>query len=150
MQSLYKLTPENLRIERIWPLPNGECPESMLDFIEEQGSLPVSLTELLGWDATAEWYQDIFKGSHDEDSEAIWDELFYSLKYRLKKAGLLAEIHRPVMSYRADGSVSFSWGRYHIFCFFGETIDSIVEQAIAWAKATDEAGFARAREATNA
>lgn len=150
MQSLYQLTPENLRIERIWPLPNGEPPESMLDFIEEQGSLPGNLTELLGWDATAEWFQDLFRGAYDEDSRGAWEELFYSIECRVKKSGFLAEIHRPVMSYRADGSCSFSWGHHHVFCLFGETIESIVEQAIAWAKATDEAGFAKAREATNA
>lgn len=151
MQSLYQLTPENLRIERIWPLPNGYCSMSMIDFMGERTALPDTLIQLLGWsDGAPSWYDDLFNGEGDDACEEAWDELCYNLECRLGKSGFLAEVHRPLMNYRADGSCSFSWGCYRITPIFGETIESIVEQAIAWAKATDEAGFAKAREATNA
>lgn len=150
MQSLYQLTTEKLRIERIWPLPNGQCSESMIDFMGDREALPDALNELLGWSAKSpDWSQDLFNGESDDDCEEAWDELCYRIE-NLKKSGFLAEVHRPVMSYRADRTCSFSWGHVRILCVFGETIDSIVEQAIAWAKATDEAGFAKAREAANA
>lgn len=151
MQSLYQLTPENLRIERIWPLPNGECSMSMIDFMGDRMALPDTLTQLLGWsEEIPEWSEDLFNGEGDDACEQAWDELFYRLEKHLQKAGFLAEVHRPVMTYRADGTCSFSWGCYRTTPIFGETIESIVEQAIAWAKATDAAGFAKAREATNA
>lgn len=150
MQSLYQLTTENLRIENVWPLPNGECSMSMIEFMGDRQALPDALNELLGWsDECPAWSADLFNGEGDDDCEEAWDELCYRIQ-KLKKSGFLAEVHRPVMTYRADGTCSFSWGHYRTIPLFGETIDNIVEQAIAWAKATDEAGFAKAREATGA
>jgi hypothetical protein len=150
MQSLYQLTTENLRIENVWPLPNGECSMSMIEFMSDRQALPDVLNELLGWsEESPAWSADLFNGEGDDDCEEAWDELCYRIQ-KLNKSGFLAEVHRPVMTYRADGTCSFSWGRYRTIPLFGETIDKIVEQAIAWAKATDEAGFAKAREATDA
>lgn len=150
MSVFYSLREDQLRIERIWPLPNGNVPESMIEFVEGMQKLPDALIAAAG-SATRHAALDspLFNGPGDDECEEAWEELFGTLEWA-GKTGFLAEVHRPVMKYRGDGVYSYSWGHYQISCFFGETIDSIVQQAIEWASITDASARAKAQGADHA
>lgn len=59
-------------------------------------------------------------------------------------SGYLAEVSHPVMTFWADGSACYSWGNYNFVWVYSETMDGLVDKAIAWAFGLDEKRKAKA------
>lgn len=149
MSTLYELQKHHVMIADIWPLPNGQPPASMIEFMEDMGELPRTLVEALAWSGDPLDIMDrselLFDGPGGVALKA-WQTLMDDLKQR-GKAGFLVHFRRPWIKYESNEIQSVHWNVQTSYCAFSETIDGAIATVVALARDVDGLGFAKAKEA---
>ena len=149
MSNLYDLQKHHVMIADIWPLPNGQPPTTMIEFMEDFGELPRALVEALAWSGDPLDIMDrtelLFDGPGGGAFEA-WQSLMGDLELR-GKAGFLVHFRRPWIKYGPDKIQSVHWNVQTSYCGFSETIDGAVATAVALANDVDALGFSEAKRA---
>jgi hypothetical protein len=134
-----KLFDASCRIEGIWPIPNGEVPEAMLEAFEYGDHLADKLAPYVaGWDENE--IGELFEGQGEPASTA-WGELGCNL-FNDGKQLFVVLAANPVFKRSKGGGCHFSWGHYQTEIFIAETVESAMEEAIQWAEARYEAASA--------
>lgn len=128
-----RLFEANLRVEGIWPIPNGEVPEAMLEAFEfEEDRLKPKLT-----DFTRGWSEDEIEalfGGDDCLAREAWSELYSNLHNENRMLYVMLASN-PVFTPGKSGGCSFSWGHYQSEVFIAKSVDDCMEEALAWADA---------------
>lgn len=133
-----KLFETSVEISSIWPIPNGNPPEEMLEAVEMIEKLPVQFIPSDHRYATEE---SLFQGDCIEAVDA-WEELFGDTHFGTIPTGFLAKISTPVFTKEGSGS-SFSWGHIRHTLVFATSIEDVFERAILWAEETHKKDEAR-------
>jgi len=140
MEATDHLFENNLRLDKMWLFPawNGgeELAETIDMMADSAGDLPEPLAELIkDWDEEELDY--LFSGSDgSEFSEAL--DMVSSKAHRKGISGYLGVFSTPVLTYTSDNSASFSWGHTYHKLIFGETLEALINNAVAWSDERDE------------
>lgn len=141
-ETAYELFQRPLRIDGVWLLAGiGSAPA------------PEGLRKALEWrrPGPLDWLQPSDKDDRhpDEDGDVaidendeVWEEFGGECIARDLR-GVVVEAHIPVIRGAASGSVSYSWGNYHIVVFYARTLAEGLALAMdaadaAWKKASRE------------
>jgi len=134
-----RLYDANTRIEAIWPLPNAEVPEWLMESFEAAGKLPDGMQDLV-----RHWEDDdveaLFEGDCTRARDS-WNEIF-SRMFERGISGFVVQASVPVYKKTGERSVSFSWGHTNVSSFFAPTADDAMRKAIDWAKSRYEKAMA--------
>jgi hypothetical protein len=139
---LGELSDNNVRIDGMWPIPQVEMPEAVIELFELDDELP-------------SWLADLAKSLDDNQREALigdgnsydrreaWDTLFGDMSFR-GQSGFVVAVSTPVLDYDEKlESASFSWGHYHTEKLFAADLASLQASAVTWADECDERDKAR-------
>ena len=135
-----ELYENNLRLDQMWLFPawnGGEELADTLDLMADKASdLPEPLADLLkNWD---EDEMDYLLSGRDGSEFAEALDMVSAKARRLGISGFLGVFSTPVLTYTSENSASFSWGHTHGKLIFGETLELLISNAVAWADDCDE------------
>jgi hypothetical protein len=144
-EQMGELWNEDVRIEAIWPVPQVNAPEGLIDAIDLTEDLPQPFKDYLGGTWDKERVERLCGGS-SEQREA-WEELFGDMAFR-RQGGFLIAVARPVCQrFGSRNSFTSSWGYYHNELLFAETLDQGFKDAVAWGEERRESDLAEKADA---
>jgi hypothetical protein len=148
MKATDELFENNLRLDKMWLFPAWNGGEDLADTIDMMADkpedLPGPLAELLkNWGE--EELDMLFCGHDGSDFSEAMDMLSASA-HRMGVSGFLGVFSTPVLTYTSDNSASFSWGHTYHKLIFGETLELLISNAVAWADEQEEADKKRTWE----
>ena len=112
-----RLLQATLRIETCIPLFGAFCEDALSDALSD------FLDEARDADLARLFPFEVDAGDREE---------FVSNLVQRKVMGYLVQVATPVMRPSAKGG-SYSWGSYYLYWLYGDTMESLVEQAEVWA-----------------
>lgn len=109
-------------------------------------SLPDDLSGFLE-DCSTEDIQEVINGFPTEllEDADVANELAAEWLIANGRLGFLVNVATPVMERITKSARSYSWGYYRTKWLYGETMASVVQQALAWATTCRDAEDAKAK-----